>query len=86
MESGRLTYSHTFGMADLQAGVPLTIDSVFSVGSMSKQFTAMSVILLIEDGKVALTGLTPSITGSERFISNGLNNLGIERDMRTTTG
>jgi CubicO group peptidase (beta-lactamase class C family) len=55
MESGRLTYSHTFGMADLQAGVPLTIDSVFSVGSMSKQFTAMSVILLIEDGKVALT-------------------------------
>src|ERR1700761_7574054 len=55
MESGRLTYSRAFGMADLQTGTPLGIDAIFSIGSMSKQFTAMSAVLLIEDGKISLT-------------------------------
>jgi CubicO group peptidase (beta-lactamase class C family) len=55
MTAGQLTYSHAYGMADLQTATSLTTDSIFSIGSMSKQFTAMSIVLLIEDGGVSLT-------------------------------
>ncbi|MEZ5980022.1 MAG: serine hydrolase domain-containing protein [Planctomycetota bacterium] len=36
------------------SGVPITADSVFRIASTSKQFTAASVLLLVEDGKLGL--------------------------------
>lgn len=44
-----------YGLADLERDVPLTVDSVFDIGSTSKQFTAASVLLLQADGKLALS-------------------------------
>lgn len=41
-------------MANLELGVPITPDSVFAVASVSKQFTAMSVVLLAQRGQVSL--------------------------------
>lgn len=46
-----------FGMADLEHGVPLTPQAVFYMASVSKQFTALSILLLERDGKLRLDDL-----------------------------
>src|SRR5262245_17677784 len=43
-----------YGMADLEHDVPIRPDTVFEAGSVSKQFTAMTVLLLVKDGKLSL--------------------------------
>jgi len=43
-----------YGQADLERHVSNTVDSVFNVGSVSKQFTAAAVLLLANEGKLAL--------------------------------
>ena len=39
-----------YGMADLEHDVPIAVDTIFEVGSVSKQFTAAAVLLLARDG------------------------------------
>jgi CubicO group peptidase (beta-lactamase class C family) len=51
---GRIEYARGYGMANLELGVALSPQSVFDIGSTSKQFTAMSVMLLARDGKLSL--------------------------------
>lgn len=46
--------SRAYGLAELDHRVPLTIDSIVEAGSVSKQFTAAAVLLLVEDGKLGL--------------------------------
>jgi CubicO group peptidase (beta-lactamase class C family) len=41
-------------MADLEHEVPITLDTIFEVGSVSKQFTAAAVLLLEREGKLSL--------------------------------
>ena len=43
-----------YGMADLERGVPITADTIFESGSVAKQFTAMSLLLLEKQGKLSL--------------------------------
>lgn len=43
-----------YGMADLEHDVPITADTIFEAGSVSKQFTAAAVLLLARDGKLSL--------------------------------
>lgn len=43
-----------YGMADLEHGAAITPQTVFEAGSVSKQFTAASILLLVADGKIAL--------------------------------
>ncbi|MGB5661333.1 MAG: serine hydrolase domain-containing protein, partial [Thermoanaerobaculia bacterium] len=49
IQDGRIVYENAFGMADLERGVALTPRSVFEIGSISKQFTAMCILLLEHD-------------------------------------
>ncbi len=51
---GALVYEKGYGVANLELGVPITPRTVFDIGSVSKQFTAMSILLLAEDGKLSL--------------------------------
>lgn len=48
-------YQHSFGMADEAAKRPLNDSSVFELASVSKQFTAMAIVLLREQGKLKFT-------------------------------
>ena len=52
-QNGRITYEKGYGMADLENDVPITPASVFYVGSLSKQFTAMAAALAIQQGKLS---------------------------------
>lgn len=48
------SYSGSLGFADLEEKKRLTIDSIFNLASVSKQFTAFSILLLEQDSKLAL--------------------------------
>ncbi|MFW9798002.1 MAG: serine hydrolase domain-containing protein [Candidatus Thorarchaeota archaeon] len=49
-----IVYSKGYGMANLEHRVPITADSVFRTGSVSKQFTAMCIALLVERRDISL--------------------------------
>jgi CubicO group peptidase (beta-lactamase class C family) len=53
-KDGRIIYARGYGMANLEYDIPITPQSVFRIGSLSKQFTAMCVALLEEEGKLSL--------------------------------
>lgn len=43
-----------YGFANIENRVPVSPDTVFNIGSVSKQFTAMSAIILADQGKLGL--------------------------------
>ncbi len=47
--------SRVWGSADLEHGIAITPATVFEAGSVSKQFTAAAILMLVEQGKLALT-------------------------------
>jgi CubicO group peptidase (beta-lactamase class C family) len=51
---GKLVYSRGFGMANVAAGKPVTADTNFRIGSISKTFTAIGIMQLYEQGKLKL--------------------------------
>ena len=53
-QNGQIVYKHGYGMANLNDDVPITPATVFHVASMSKQFTAASILLLAQQGKLSL--------------------------------
>ena len=53
MQGGKIIYKHAYGMANLDHDVILTTDTPFHVASISKQFTAASIVLLEQDGKLS---------------------------------
>ena len=54
VEDGELTYERGYGFANLDWGIPIATDTVFYVGSVSKQFTAAAVALLTQEGVINL--------------------------------
>jgi CubicO group peptidase (beta-lactamase class C family) len=54
IRDGKVVLSRGYGMADLERGVPMTKATRFTIGSNSKQFTAFSIHLLEQDGKLSL--------------------------------
>jgi CubicO group peptidase (beta-lactamase class C family) len=54
IRDGKFLYKRSFGYASLELGVPLTPASVFYLGSVSKQFTAASIVLAAEQNHLSL--------------------------------
>ena len=51
---GKPVLMKAYGMADLEHDVPNTPDTIFESGSVAKQFTAMAIMLLVQDGRLSL--------------------------------
>lgn len=51
-KDGKPIYQKAFGMANLELNVPMTPHNVFEIGSITKQFTAASILMLAEQGKL----------------------------------
>lgn len=56
-KNGKLAYSGGRGMADIPAGLPVTGDTGFRLASVSKSFTAIAVMQLVDKGELKLTDL-----------------------------
>ena len=54
IRDGKFVYRKAYGVASLKLGVPLSAQSVFYMGSVSKQFTAATVVLAAEQGYPSL--------------------------------
>ena len=52
---GAVVKAQGYGLATVEHDVPVTPDTIFQSGSVGKQFTAAAVMLLVEDGRLALT-------------------------------
>lgn len=54
LQGGEVVYTRGYGQANLEYGLPITPNTVFHVASVSKQFTAMAIMLLVQAGQVDL--------------------------------
>lgn len=54
VRDGKLVKARGYGLASVELNVPVTPETVFEIGSVTKQITAAAVMLLVEEGKVNL--------------------------------
>jgi CubicO group peptidase (beta-lactamase class C family) len=70
---GRVVVDRGYGLADRRRGIPVTSRTVFDVGSITKVFTAATVVRLAEEGRLRLddrlTRFLPSIPADKRSIT-----------------
>lgn len=55
-ESGKVIYKKGFGLANREWNIPNKPDTKFRLGSITKQFTSMLILQLVEQGKIDLQG------------------------------
>ncbi|MEZ4735044.1 MAG: serine hydrolase domain-containing protein [Caldilineaceae bacterium] len=54
LRDGEVILRQGYGLANVELGVPIAPEMVFRLGSVAKQFTAMAILILAEEGKLAL--------------------------------
>jgi D-alanyl-D-alanine carboxypeptidase len=54
VRGGKVIKAEGYGSADLEHDIAVTPQTVFKIGSVSKQFLATGIMLLVQDGRIAL--------------------------------
>ena len=54
VKNNKLIYTHAFGVKDRESNTPLTTDCIFRIASISKSFSATSIMQLVEKKKLSL--------------------------------
>lgn len=54
IQNGQAIKTSTYGLANIELNVPVQPDTVFEIGSITKQFTAAGILLLAQDGKLSV--------------------------------
>ncbi len=68
IEDGEILFESGFGLADIDSGTPITPQSAFRLASVSKQFTAMAIMILADREQLACDdALTQYLPELERF-------------------
>ncbi len=55
LKDGKTVLRKAYGLANVQANTPMTADMSLRIGSITKQFTAVAIMMLVEDGKLKLS-------------------------------
>lgn len=63
VNKGEVIYSNTFGYKNLEEKTPLQKDDIFRIASISKSFTALGIMQLVEEGKLSLDAKVSDIIG-----------------------
>lgn len=53
-KNGNIVYKKAFGLSNLELNLSMHTENVFEIASMTKQFTAVSILMLVEKGKMNL--------------------------------
>ena len=53
-KDGQVIFRRGYGLANVEHQVPITPDTVFRIASMTKQFTAVAILMLMEQGRLSL--------------------------------
>ncbi len=91
-KNGEIIYKKAFGLANLELNVPMKTNNVFKIGSLTKQFTAVSILMLLEQGKLNLddeiTKFIPDYptNGNKITIHNLLNHTSGVKDYTKVKG
>lgn len=88
-ERGQVVYERAFGQANLEWGIPNTLDTKFEIASMTKPMTALIIMQLVEEGKIRLDGKVsdyipyyPRETGTKITVDQLLNHTsGLQQDI-----
>ena len=54
VRDGRVIKAKGYGFANVELNAPATKETVYEIGSITKQFTAVAVMMLVEEGKISL--------------------------------
>ena len=54
VKDGKTVFRKAYGMADVAGGRPLTPETALRIGSLTKQFTATAILMLVDEGKLSL--------------------------------
>ena len=63
VKDGKIVKAKGYGLANLELNVPATADSVFPIASITKPFTALAIMMLVEEGKIEEARKNVSIIG-----------------------
>lgn len=63
VKKGKIIYTHSFGLKDINTKVPLSDSDIFRIASISKSFSATSIMQLIEAGKLSLNDDISDLVG-----------------------
>jgi CubicO group peptidase (beta-lactamase class C family) len=55
-ENGKVIFKKGYGMANMEWDIPIETDTKFRLGSITKQFTSMLILQLVQEGKIKLDG------------------------------
>lgn len=83
IKNGQIILAKGYGFANVEHQVPVKPETIFQSGSVGKQFTAMAVMMLVEDGKI---GLEDKITKYFGDAPAGWHNITIRRLLSHTSG
>jgi CubicO group peptidase (beta-lactamase class C family) len=79
----KIIYERAFGMANMELGVPMQTDMLFSIASITKQFTAVAVLQLVQQGKLSLNDSVGKFIPDYPAVSKGIT---IEQLLTHTAG
>jgi CubicO group peptidase (beta-lactamase class C family) len=68
---GTVVFERGYGYADVAKRIPVTVDTRFEIGSVTKQFTAACIMQLVEAGKLSLDDHLGTFV-SDYFIGRGV--------------
>ena len=55
-ENGKVIFKKGYGMANMEWNIPIETDTKFRLGSITKQFTSMLILQLVQEGKIKIEG------------------------------
>jgi CubicO group peptidase (beta-lactamase class C family) len=83
-EGGEVLYESAFGMANRELGVPNTADTRFRIASISKPFTTVLVLQMVEDGKLSLDDTLAELLPG--YSGEGADRITVEQLLTHTSG
>jgi CubicO group peptidase (beta-lactamase class C family) len=67
IENNKIILAKGYGVSDLKASTPVTTETIFRAGSISKSLTSIGIMMLVEEGKLSLEDKLADLVPELRF-------------------